>query len=275
MGGKKLKNVGIISYDMDDYHDWLKKNVYIHDLNNHIDTNTNNRDEHLFEHVGTYEKNNDLLFDQIHYHSICKPSDLDSLICLNEIHSTFNALKNPHFLTLYIESVKLMRNDDNDGLYNKYIIKKTNGKPIDPNSDYFVLRLDDGCKDKKHLEASRKALLTYAEEIKDHLPKLSKDLIEKYDLKNQLYESVNDFVRKKVNGSEVTLHGNLLLFNKNHTTLFKINDSDNTFSFSYFLSNELQNDLDIDDNKLFEVLTKVIKDIFGGKDYKILLHVNK
>lgn len=70
-----------------------------------------------------------------------------------------------------------------DGLYQKYIISKTN-EPIDENAEYFILRLDEGGNDKKHIEACRKAVLTYANEIKEHLPKLSEDLITRYGKKD-------------------------------------------------------------------------------------------
>jgi hypothetical protein len=66
------------------------------------------------------------------------------------------------------------------GLYHKYDIRKTNGKEIDENSEYFVLRLDENGHDPKHIAACRKAILTYAEEIKDHLPVLSEELKERY-----------------------------------------------------------------------------------------------
>lgn len=66
------------------------------------------------------------------------------------------------------------------GLYSKYIIKKSNGSPVEEGAEYFVLRLDGKAKDKKHVEACRKAVLKYAYEIRDHLPELSKDLFAKY-----------------------------------------------------------------------------------------------
>ena len=66
------------------------------------------------------------------------------------------------------------------GLYSKYIIHKSNGEQVDENSEYFVLRLDDQSSDPIHLNACRKAILTYAENIKDHLPLLYNDLLEKY-----------------------------------------------------------------------------------------------
>ena len=52
--------------------------------------------------------------------------------------------------------------------------------PVDPDAEYFVMRLDNGGSDPKHVAACRKAVLVYAEEIKDHLPELAADLIEKY-----------------------------------------------------------------------------------------------
>ncbi len=66
------------------------------------------------------------------------------------------------------------------GYNNSYWPPKPTFKDVDKGSEYFVLRLDDGGSDPKHIAACRKAVLTYAEEIKDHLPKLSQDLIERY-----------------------------------------------------------------------------------------------
>jgi hypothetical protein len=64
------------------------------------------------------------------------------------------------------------------GLYNRYIIEKANGEKTDPNAIYFVLRVDGLGKDINHQLACRKALRVYAEEIKDHLPQLSSDIVE-------------------------------------------------------------------------------------------------
>lgn len=52
-------------------------------------------------------------------------------------------------------------------------------EPLDEGFEGFVLRLDKGG-DPKHVEACRKAVLVYADEIRDYLPDLSKDLIERY-----------------------------------------------------------------------------------------------
>lgn len=83
------------------------------------------------------------------------------------------------------------------GLHQKYVIRKVTEvkrdgffgspklitRPVDSDAEYFILRLDDRCKDKKHVEACRKAVLHYAELIKEHIPELSKDLIERYQKK--------------------------------------------------------------------------------------------
>ena len=47
-----------------------------------------------------------------------------------------------------------------EGLFRKYIIRKANGKPIDPQAMYFVLRIDTD-------PVARKALRTYVIETKD------------------------------------------------------------------------------------------------------------
>lgn len=67
-----------------------------------------------------------------------------------------------------------------DGLHQRYIVSKTNGKPVDTNAEYFVLRLDDEGDDSKHIEACRIGALAYANAIKDHLPKLAQDIIDRY-----------------------------------------------------------------------------------------------
>ena len=72
------------------------------------------------------------------------------------------------------------RQENPKGLHLRYIITKSNGKPVDPNAEYFVLRVDENGSDPKHIAACRVAVLKYAEEIKDHLPKLSQDLINRY-----------------------------------------------------------------------------------------------
>ena len=66
------------------------------------------------------------------------------------------------------------------GLHKRYIIAKANGEPVDENAEYFVLRLDENGDDLSHVAACRKAVITYANEIRHHLPYLAADLIDKY-----------------------------------------------------------------------------------------------
>ena len=66
------------------------------------------------------------------------------------------------------------------GLHQRYIVSKTDGEPVDADAEYFVLRLDEGGNDIKHIKACRKAIRTYAKKIKNHLPVLSQDLLERY-----------------------------------------------------------------------------------------------
>ena len=58
---------------------------------------------------------------------------------------------------------------ERDGLYEKYVIAKRDGTPLDPQACYFVLRLDtDPC--------ARDAARKYLELIKDQAPQLARDL---------------------------------------------------------------------------------------------------
>jgi hypothetical protein len=71
--------------------------------------------------------------------------------------------------------------DKRDGLKRKYNIEHADGTGVDRDAEYFVLRLDfhEGC-DTTHVNACRAAIRCYAQNIKDHLPKLSEDLFRKY-----------------------------------------------------------------------------------------------
>jgi hypothetical protein len=75
------------------------------------------------------------------------------------------------------------KSDNPKGLHQRYHISKSNGKPVDPKAEYFVLRIDENGKDPKHIEACRKAVITYAENIRECLPELADDLIERYGTK--------------------------------------------------------------------------------------------
>lgn len=65
------------------------------------------------------------------------------------------------------------------GLYQKYYIRRTDGQEIDPENEYFILKVA-GKGDPKHIAACKKAIITYALNIKQYLPELAKDLIERY-----------------------------------------------------------------------------------------------
>lgn len=101
--------------------------------------------------------------------------------------------------------------DENpEGLHQRYVIKKLVRKPqkridhqrfqvallrgdpnkvneytladVDPAAQYFVLRLDEGGKNREHIKAGRIGVHAYADAIQHHLPQLAKDLKEKYPL---------------------------------------------------------------------------------------------
>ena len=61
------------------------------------------------------------------------------------------------------------------GLYNKYIVTKTNGKPLDPNFYAVVLRIDGG----QYLSACRAGVAAFAEAVRGENPILADDLQEK------------------------------------------------------------------------------------------------
>jgi len=114
---------------------------------------------------------------------------LRSLKTLSKRFGNDNRIYNMNFKT---------QEENPEGFYRKYKIQKYKGKKyvgdnffnvplfepyyedVDDNSEYFVLRLDDNVSDKNHLAACRKAILTYAENIRSFTPKLAEDLIEKY-----------------------------------------------------------------------------------------------
>lgn len=71
------------------------------------------------------------------------------------------------------------KSENPHGLHQKYFLSRVDGVPIPDTAKFFVLRLDDGG-DSAHIAASRKAILTYANEIESHLPQLAKDIREAY-----------------------------------------------------------------------------------------------
>tara|TARA_R110000850_G_scaffold265835_1_gene395893 strand:- start:58 stop:294 length:237 start_codon:yes stop_codon:yes gene_type:complete len=62
------------------------------------------------------------------------------------------------------------------GLKQKYNIQKVDGRPVDENAKYFVLRYDCNQLNKDFEQASKKALLVFAEHIESTIPELAYDL---------------------------------------------------------------------------------------------------
>lgn len=75
------------------------------------------------------------------------------------------------------------KSENPDGLHQKYVVSKVNGKPIDPRAEFFVLRLDPYCKDSIHRAACKLAVQAYADAIEAHIPQLAYDLRQRYGLK--------------------------------------------------------------------------------------------
>ena len=60
------------------------------------------------------------------------------------------------------------------GLYNKYIVQKADGSPVDPDAFYLVLRLDKG----EYLEACRAGAISFAHLVTDLNSELSADILQ-------------------------------------------------------------------------------------------------
>jgi len=75
------------------------------------------------------------------------------------------------------------RDENPTGLHQKYIVTKADGTPVDPEAEYFVLRIDSEA-DADHRWACLRALETYAKAIEPNIPRLACELIERYKLAN-------------------------------------------------------------------------------------------
>lgn len=75
------------------------------------------------------------------------------------------------------------KEENPNGFHQRYILAKADSwKAVYPNAEYFVMRLDkEG--NKEHVNACRKAIMVYADEIEPHIPKLAEDLRERYSEK--------------------------------------------------------------------------------------------
>lgn len=58
------------------------------------------------------------------------------------------------------------------GLYQKYIVGKANGKPLDDNFESIVLRIDSG----KYLHPCRAGVAAFAEAVRGENPLLADDI---------------------------------------------------------------------------------------------------
>ena len=76
------------------------------------------------------------------------------------------------------------------GLYSKYIIAKTSGKPLDPNFYAIVLRIDGG----QYVDACRMGVKAFADAVRPLNPDFAFDL----DLK--LLEYTNSLPNKQEKG---------------------------------------------------------------------------
>ena len=61
-----------------------------------------------------------------------------------------------------------------EGLKHKYNLTKADGREVDPDGIYFILKLNS--KNAAHRNASQEAALMYADFIKEAIPPLAQDL---------------------------------------------------------------------------------------------------
>lgn len=87
------------------------------------------------------------------------------------------------------------KDENPNGLHSRYSIRKIIGwkkegfygrrpitKAVDEDSEYFVMRLDEGGSDINHIKACRIGVHAYANAIENFLPELAKNLRERYPL---------------------------------------------------------------------------------------------
>ena len=74
-----------------------------------------------------------------------------------------------------------------EGLYGKFIIRKADGTPIDPDAKYIVLRYDANSKDGFH---SRHAIIAYARTIKAENPIFADDLLKEMEIEHFKYREL-------------------------------------------------------------------------------------
>ncbi len=67
------------------------------------------------------------------------------------------------------------------GLHQKYILARVDGQDLDPEAEFFILRLDAKGKNHNHINACRRAVLAYADAIAPTKPGLALDLYARYN----------------------------------------------------------------------------------------------
>ena len=93
-----------------------------------------------------------------------------------------------------------VKEENPTGLHKRYRIQKYVGKvftgtdffgqsvfepqfqEVEPNAEYFVMRLDEGGSDIEHIKACRVGINAYADAIEHHLPMLARDLRHRYPI---------------------------------------------------------------------------------------------
>lgn len=108
---------------------------------------------------------------------------------------------------LYINMAKIpTKNENPKGLYQRYNLTKACGKPVDPEAEYFVLKLtgndhNDIIK-REHMKASRMAVLVYANKIRPFIPKLADDIYDRYN-EDEFADSIVPVVTNSNNYYEI------------------------------------------------------------------------
>ncbi|MFW6243273.1 MAG: hypothetical protein ACOC2W_03850 [bacterium] len=263
----KHKDIAIICLNDTDFNAWVENYMYTKKIKTYGRTNKEFTDAR-----------NDVTFHRIvHYSDTCS-------LNLDDYYTTKLGIHNPHIdkirksckMNLNAKNVPFDCEQSNNemGLYNKYHLTKTSGKPIDPNAEYFVLRLDNGCKDKRHLDACRKAALTYANEIKDHLPKLSKELIDSYDLNSVMYDNIKKDFIDLINDCNVVFSDNVITYMLNNqiNKHFRYLKHKNIFSFDYYIFIPFSRKYSISEYEFKVLLIKIIDEVLGYQDVIIETH---
>lgn len=125
------------------------------------------------------------------------------------------------------------------GLYQKYIVQKADGSPVDPNAKYIVLRVDAG----EYVQACRAAVAVFARRVWCRNPDLA------YDLEQLLFQYGSPF--KKPDPGPATIRSDWSLPDKTCPTCgVKLQatacDIDGAWALMWECENDCVDDLVID-----------------------------